>query len=244
MSQSSTLGGERYGGGDGAKAASAGRAVLVLALAAIVGFVVLQQLDDVPAASNRAAVITPSASQGVQPAPGPALTASPPVTSSTARSPADVKVLVANGIGATGVASKVAGRLQPIGYQLLKPGNTVNRETNSLVQYSAGYAAEAAAVANSLGLPASGVQPLPVPNPVADMQGAHLVVVVGNDLANAPLTQAAQPQTGTNVQSGGAGAAGQGATQTTFVNPAINGPLNQAPAAQPNPQPTVANPQR
>jgi len=233
MSQSSILN-EARSGADG-KAASAGRGVLVLALATAIGIFFLQQLDDAPEITRASAGSANNQVATQAPPVNPVVSTAPIVQT---RSPADVKVLVANGIGVSGVASKVAGRLQPIGYQLLKPGNTVKSETNSLVQYSAGYAAEAAAVANSLGLPASGVQALPVPNPVADLQGANIVVIVGNELANAPLTQSAQPQNG-NVASGTTGSATQTGTETqtgqvggvatTAVNPATNGPLSQFP---------------
>jgi hypothetical protein len=51
------------------------------------------------------------------------------------------------------------------------------------VYYTEGFQAEAQAVAASLGAPAEAVQPMPTPPPVADIQGAQVLVVLGPDIA-------------------------------------------------------------
>ena len=158
------------------KVSNTGRAVLLLALFVVLFIALLHELDNSPSLSTTKAHTSKPAQQAVA-----------PVTTTTqpARSPDQVKVLVANGVGVSGAASKVAGRLQPIGYILAKPGDTTNKQVTSAVEFAPGYQAEAQALASSLGMAASAVQPIPNPIPVPDMQGANVVVVVGNDLASA-----------------------------------------------------------
>jgi hypothetical protein len=197
--------------GTAAKPSNTGRAVLLLAIAVILGVALLHELDN--GSTNTALASKPADKQATQPAVTPSSTTTLPL-----RTPADVKVLVANGVGVAGAASKVANRLQPIGYQLAKPGNTTNKETVSSVQYAAGYQGEALALATSLGLPSSAVQALPTPSPVQDMQSSSVLVIVGNDLA------ATGTANGATTQSGNA------------TNPLTNGPLttNTTVAGQPS----------
>jgi hypothetical protein len=206
MSQMSGMAPE--GGAASEKPANTGRAVLLLSIAIILMVALLHELDN---GSQRTALASkPSGDQATQPA-----VTNPTPTTSPLRSPPDVKVLVANGVGVAGAASKVASRLQPIGYQLAKPGNTMNKETVSSVQYAAGYQAEALALATSLGLPSSAVQALPTPAPVQDMQASSIVVVVGNDLAATGTANGATAQSPT----------------ANNTNPLTSGPLTSTPNA-------------
>lgn len=205
MSQMSGMAPE--GGAASDKPANTGRAVLLLSIAIILMVALLHELDNGSARTTLAS--TPSGKEATQPAVVPTTP-----TTVALRTPAEVKVLVANGVGVAGVASKVAARLQPIGYQLAKPGNTTNKETVSSVQYAAGYQAEALALATSLGLPSSAVQALPTPSPVQDMQASSIVVVVGNDLAATGTANGATTQSG-NAQS----------PTANNTNPLTNGPL-------------------
>lgn len=194
------------GGVASAKPSNTGRAVLLLAIAVILGVALLHELDNGGGTASLATEVKEKAA--TQPA------VQNTSTTLAVRSPADVKVLVANGVGVAGAASKVASRLQPIGYQLAKPGNTVNKETVSSVQYAAGYQAEALALATSLGLPSSAVQALPTPAPVTDMQGSTVLVIIGNDLA------ATGTANGATTQSGNAGS-----PTGEVTNPLTSGPL-------------------
>jgi hypothetical protein len=191
--------------GTGAKPSNTGRAVLLLAIAVILGVALLHELDN--GSTTTALASKPAAKASSQPAVTPSSTTTVPL-----RSPAEIKVLVANGVGVAGAATKVAQRLQPIGYQLAKPGNTINKETVSSVQYAAGYQAEALVLATSLGLPSSVVQALPTPAPVQDMQTSSIVVIIGNDLAATGTANGATTN-GATTQSGNA------------TNPLTNGPL-------------------
>ncbi len=213
----SQMSGTATGGPGGQMArtpSSTGRAVLLLAVAVIMGVWLLHALDDTVDTTTAATTTKTNTPQEQSAAVVP--TTIPPATM-PARSPSEVKVLVSNGTGVNGVASKVAGRLQPIGYQLLKPNNTVNKEAVSSVAYIAGYEAEAQGVATSLGIATSSVRAIPNPSPVADLQGAQVLVIVGNELATS-----VEGQSVTTVASG---TTGSGSTNTT-VNP-LNGPLTQ-----------------
>jgi hypothetical protein len=115
-------------------------------------------------------------------------TTRPSVASTTtvpqAHDPAQVKVLVLNGSGKTGVAKTAKDQLAAANYTVLEPGNAQGGTvTASIVYFAAGYDADASTVAAKLSLPASAVQPLPNPLPptVADAQGATIVVIIGTD---------------------------------------------------------------
>jgi hypothetical protein len=205
------------GGVASAKPSNTGKAVLLLAIAVVLGVALLHELDN--GSARTALASKPSDNEATQPAVNPTTS-----TTVALRTPADVKVLVANGVGVAGAASKVASRLQPIGYQLAKPGNTANKETVSSVQYAAGYQAEALALATSLGLPSSAVQPLATPAPVQDMQASSVVVIVGNDLAATGTANGATTQSPT----------------ANNTNPLTNGPLTTDTTTAGSPPTTTA----
>ncbi|MEY2402635.1 MAG: LytR cell envelope-related transcriptional attenuator [Acidimicrobiaceae bacterium] len=101
-----------------------------------------------------------------------------------AHDPAQVKVLVLNGSGKSGVAKAAKDQLAAANYTVLEPGNAAGGTiTASIVYFVPGYDADAGTIAAKLGLPASAAQPLPNPLPptVADAQGANIVVIIGTD---------------------------------------------------------------
>jgi hypothetical protein len=121
-----------------------------------------------------------------------------------AHDPAQVKVLVLNGSGKSGVAKAAKDQLAAANYTVLEPGNAGGGTlTASIVYFVAGYEADAGTVAAKLGLPAGAAQALPNPLPatVADAQDANIIVLVGTD---APIA-------------GGAGAGTTGTTTPTTV---------------------------
>lgn len=132
------------------------------------------------------------------------------VTGSTAplqaHDPAQVKVLVLNGSGKSGVAKAGKDQLAAANYTVLEPGNAQGGTVAaSIVYFVAGYDVDAQTIAAKLGLNASAAQPLPTPLPatIADAQGANIVVIVGTD---APV----------------AGGAGAGTTSSTTPTTAAN----------------------
>ncbi len=178
------------------------RAVMLLAFAVLLGVGLLHELDNGSTVMN-----AKSASSTGSPDTTIAAVASTSTTA-VARTPAQVSVLVANGTGASGVAATMSQRLTPSGYRMLTPGNTTARFTTSQVQYTTGYQTEAEQIAAVYQIPAVSVVPLSAPAPVADLAGANVVVVIGEDLAAAaggsrtastapsgPLSSTTQPST-------------------------------------------------
>jgi hypothetical protein len=108
-------------------------------------------------------------------------------TSTTAAAtvpPAQVKALVANGTQTSGLAARVAAKLQSAGYDVLPAVNATQQATASAVYYASGSTAAATEVASALGLTSASVHPLPASPPVSSVDGAQVVVVAGPDLAN------------------------------------------------------------
>ena len=103
----------------------------------------------------------------------------------TAHAPAQVTVLVANGSPTTGAASNLTKVIGNAGYNTLTAIDATNRSTpTTAVYYAAGYQPDAAALAARVGAPASAVKAMPLPLPVASLQSANVLVVLGTDRAH------------------------------------------------------------
>ena len=105
-------------------------------------------------------------------------------TISTVHDPSKVTVLVANGAGINGLASKIGDKLKAANYVTAEPGNTKAPADESAVYFLPGYEADANAIAALL-TPAPKVAALPNPAPVADQKNAKVIVVAAADLATA-----------------------------------------------------------
>ncbi len=100
-----------------------------------------------------------------------------------ARPPAEVSVLVLNGTnGIKGVAGRGTTLITDAGYIGAEPKNA-DVDGPSVILYVEGYEADARAVAAAFGVdPDAVVQPFdPATSPIADTQGANIIVRVGND---------------------------------------------------------------
>jgi hypothetical protein len=99
--------------------------------------------------------------------------------------PSAVKVLVLNGSGKSGIAKTAADQLKAANYTTLDPANAKSSTpiAASAVYYTAGYEADAQAIASKLSLNPSAAQPLPSPPPaeVGDPKDANIVVMIGTD---------------------------------------------------------------
>jgi len=186
----------------------AGRAVILLAVAVIIGAAMLHAMDrgvdfsTLKAQTGSADTTTPKAKK----APRSAVTAT--TTTSTTlppRPPLEVKVLAVNGTNVAGVAGRTGDLLRRAGYNVLSPTNTAKPVDSSSVQYAPGHESEAKEVAKVLALPDTAVQPLSNPAPVQDIKGADVVVIVGPDLAartapSSPPTTARRVTTTTGIR--------------------------------------------
>jgi LytR cell envelope-related transcriptional attenuator len=195
----------------------AGRAVILLAAAVIIGAAMLHAMDRgvdfsaLKAQTGTADTTTPKAKK----APRTAVTAT--TTTSTTlppRPPAEVKVLPVNGTNVAGVAGRTGDVLRRAGYNVLSPTNTAKPVDSSSVQYAPGHDTEAKEVAKVLALPDTAVQPLASPPPVADTRGADVIVIVGPDLA-ARTAPTSPPTTARRVTTTTAGIRAIPTTTTT-----------------------------
>ena len=172
------MGGGGVRGGRGSAEFQLGRAVLLIVAALLVGIVLLHRGANTPASlavgGATSTTVKASGSHG---------TSTTSATTTALRNPQDIKVLVANGTDTRGAASQFSDRLHRAGYDTLASTNTTTPAASSTVFYAPGYDREAAAVATTLGLPPSAVQPLPQQAPVAQLHDAQILVVVGPDLA-------------------------------------------------------------
>ena len=95
------------------------------------------------------------------------------------RPPAEVTVRVANGARRQGVAGAGTEAVIAAGYQTLSPKNGPTME-ESVVYYANGYAADAATVAELLGLEPTAIEAMPG-DPGVPIDGAHLIALLGID---------------------------------------------------------------
>lgn len=94
-----------------------------------------------------------------------------------ARPPDQVLVRVANGARRAGVAGAGTETLQAAGYPTLSPKNGPTVDT-SVVYYRSGYAADAAKIAEALGLQPTQIEPMPA-DPGVDIADAHVLALLG-----------------------------------------------------------------
>ena len=203
-----TVTGRVGGGGLGpSNAAAAPRALLLIAVAVVLGLVLLWKgLDTTPGIAVSPEVTDDGSAGSVgMVEEGPAdlpmadepvatTTPAPTITTTTTAAPAptrppnQVRVLVANGSGIPRGAATVTDVLSPAGYTTLPPANATPTDTSG-IYYRSGYSGDARAVMDIvapgnpdliLPLPAGG---LDVPDGTLDrVANANVVVILGADL--------------------------------------------------------------
>lgn len=97
--------------------------------------------------------------------------------------PAEVRVLVANGTSVAGAAGRVNDQLTGAGYNGLTPTNADSVDA-SVIYYEPGYELDARLIARNLNAAPEAVLPMPDAPPVSDLSEAHVLVVLGPDLAS------------------------------------------------------------
>lgn len=167
--------GARGVGGAGARGA------FLLAVALVLGIVLLQKFDDKSAGGGAGADTTPKAKTSTTVAVKTSLI--PTTTARPVRPPEQVKVLVSNGAGVDGFATKVKTFVEGFKYNALGAVNGTRTVEATLVEYAPDFEPEARVLATHLGLPASSVRPLEDSPPIAgDLRGADVLVVAGADI--------------------------------------------------------------
>ena len=165
-------------------AGSAIKGAVLVVVAVLIGFVLIN--DD---GSKSVSAAAPGAvtDPGVDPGePGNVDDPDSSTTSTTTlplKAESEVKVLVANGTSVAGAAGTTTDDLKARGYVTGTPTNSQNVPATQIL-YAATYEGEATRLANQLGVAATAVEPLSVPAPVSDMQGANILIVLGPDVAS------------------------------------------------------------
>ncbi len=184
MNQPANHAGGRSASGGGSAGA---RGAILLAVAAVLGIVLLQAFDTdfdgggvgVDIGAGVTTIPSGGSSTGSSVPTGPAATTA---TTRPGRTPSEVTVLVANGTGIKGLGGQTADALKALGYNTLTAVDATKALDATTVQFAEGYQAEAQAIALTLGLPGTAAQPLNSPA-VPDTQGASVIVLLGADLA-------------------------------------------------------------
>jgi hypothetical protein len=177
------------GGGGGPATNPGARGALLLAVAVILGIVLLQKFDSGTIDTGGGVATVSSVPDQTTTTRRVGLTTLPVVTSTTlrARAKADVKVVVANGAGVRGLGASTTNTLKNVGYTTLAPTDTTTPSVDKTsIQFAEGYEADAREVAATLSLPATVVSKLNAP-PVAatDTVDAKVIVVLGVDFPTA-----------------------------------------------------------
>ena len=165
--------------GGGGASFSAARGAGLIAIAVIIGIVLLNAIDDgnsgpvgdggttsTTAIGN--ATTTTTVAAGTAP---PAVTTKP-----AAISPAQVTVLVLNASGRSGVASTLTNTLKAKGYKTLLPNNVSPVRAGTVVDVKAGKTAPCTTMAALI----SGAKVQPMPTPPPFVTDADCIVVIGS----------------------------------------------------------------
>lgn len=172
----------------GAQASVGARGIILLAVAVVLGAVLLQAFDRgaVPFA-DVSTDTRPATTTTVDEGSGGGGNGEDPTTTTTspALEPAEVTVVAANGTEVSGLATRVTDFLAGVGYaDTLTPTDVINKPIEeSRVEHRAGFAREAAAVAQALDLPSNSLAEVEEFEPVGiGTEGAEILVVIGPDL--------------------------------------------------------------
>jgi hypothetical protein len=155
------------------------RGVVLVAVAAVLGFFLLRAIDDSGSGIDLEAE-TPTEEEAAD-------TTAPPGSDTTAvpvRPQNEVTVIVANASGVQGAAATQTERLAAASYLTAAAANApegMELETTEILP-AAGFEQEAARLATELGLAPESVKAMTDPPPV-DLAGANILVLLGTDIA-------------------------------------------------------------
>ena len=163
-----------------ARGSSPMRGVVLVAIAAVLGFFVLRAIDDTgggPSVADLEAATDTTGASADAAAPTDTTAAPQP------RPPGEVVVLVANASGVQGAAGLQSEAIAGGGYQVLEPTNAPSEVEATQVLATPGFEADAAALAVAIGAPETAVGAVPDPPPL-DLTGANVLVLLGKDLTS------------------------------------------------------------
>jgi len=183
---------------DGHGATSAARGAILVAVAVLVGLLLVLVIDGAQggggddtapvADGSTVATTVPRSTSVTTVAGGTTVTTKKARTTTTtvkaskgARPAAEVVVQVLNGSGVQGAATQRTNDLKAKGYQVLPAGNAPSTRAGTAVQCATGYEKEAevlVATLNELGVPST-VQPLASPLPAGFDASANCYVLLG-----------------------------------------------------------------
>lgn len=183
---------------------AAGRGALLLFVAVVIGIVVLNKTDDTSTTTvNQSATSTTQKKSTGSTTPTTFLT----TTTLAAHDPASVKVLPVNGTDTSGVGTRAKDVLLAARYNALAPTDAKNKPVAATVIYFApGYQPDAAVLVTLLHVPGTpNLQPMPADRTTLvkdahNVATAAIIVVVGNDIANA-LPKTSTTTTSTTAKS-------------------------------------------
>ena len=163
---------------------SAVRGAILVALAALLGFLILRGAADNQQVPITAATDLSAPTATATPDAAPAALPTPTVVDlSAARPNSQVRVLVANGSGIDGQAGRLTDTLRNQSFNVLPPKTGAAR-TTSVIYYRPGFDVEAEVVRTVLNTQTP-VAPIPVPDPIVgdgiDLVTADVLVLVGSD---------------------------------------------------------------
>lgn len=166
---------------------SATRAALLVAVAALLGFLILRGAADnaqFPVTTGGAAAATAIPDVEVDPENSVAVSETPTVlVLPAARNNNEVSVLVANGTAVSGQASRLTSALRNQGFITKEPRNADDQPASTIF-YRPSFAPEAQVVRNILG-GSTPIAPMPDPDPILgediDLGDVNVLVLVGAD---------------------------------------------------------------
>jgi hypothetical protein len=150
--------------------AAAGRGLLLIAAAVVLGLLLLSQGFDDGTATVRA-------TDGGETEASPDSTETVPSTIPNALDPSSVPVVVSNAAGISGLAGDVTAQLAALGYVTSEPETAPELSDFTIVYFAPDFEPEAREVAAALGYPPDQVvQPSPDPPPAGS--GTEVVIVL------------------------------------------------------------------
>jgi hypothetical protein len=153
--------------------------VLVVAVAVLLGFLILKNVDTGGAVNAGGGTDTTTSTVA-----GTTTTVAPTTTTAALNS---FTVIVANASGTSGAAKRKGDAMKADGFQLAEPVTNETKADTTTIFYVNGYDAAARRVAEYLNV--SDIQPMPTPAPV-DIGQAQVLVNLGRDIASDAANQA------------------------------------------------------